>query len=95
MSPLLKAQLSPKGPSLYTIILDVRASTHEVEVGVEGYTELICLAMANVAQPYEKAHRHVVARRMPNPLIGSPVENQACIIPSLLCDLLLLKLHHP
>ena len=51
--------------------------------------------MANVAQPYGKAHRCEVARRMPNPRIGSPVGNQACIVPRLLCDLLLLKLPHP
>ena len=36
--------------------------------------------MANVVQPYGKAHRRVVAHRTPNPQIGSPVGNQACIV---------------
>ena len=40
--------------------------------------------MANVAQPYCKAHRHMAAHRTPNPQIGSPVGNQICIIPRLL-----------
>ena len=50
--------------------------------------------MANVAQPYWKAHRRVVAHRTPNPQISSPLGDQACIVPRLL-DLLLLKLPHP
>ena len=43
----------------------------------------------------EKPVGSKVGRQDPRPWIGSPVGNQACIVPWLLWDLLLLKLPHP
>ena len=42
----------------------------------------------------EKPVGSEVGGQDPHPWIGSPVRNQACIVPRLLCDLLLLKLPH-
>ena len=43
----------------------------------------------------EKPVRSKVGRQDPRPWIGSPVGNQACTVPRLPWDLLLLKLPHP
>ena len=43
----------------------------------------------------EKPVGSEVGGQDPRPWIGSPVGNQACIVPRLLWDLLLLKLPHP
>ena len=56
----------------------------QLTVNMIGYREPIRMGMANVTQPYWKAHRCVAADRMPNPQIGSPTGNQACIISRLL-----------
>ena len=53
-------------------------------------------SMGNVAQPrLGKPVGSEVGRQDPHPWTGSPLGNQACIVPRLLWDLLLLKLSHP
>ena len=63
-----------------------------------GWTQLwgTVPSMGNVAQPpLGKAVGSQVGGQDPRPWIGSPVENQACIVPCLLWELVLLKLPHP
>ena len=55
-----------------------------------------CVAMENVAQPLtQKISGEWVGTQYPSPQIGSPLGNQACIVPRLLWGLVLLKLSHP
>ena len=52
-------------------------------------------SMGNVAQaPLKKPVGSEVGGQDPHLWMGSPVGNQACIVPRLLQDLLLLKLPH-